>query len=134
MGIVHTHYQPDVVRFAHDHDIIMFCLPPHTTQDSQPLDISVFDSLKSHWAEACHTYLDQCHGQVITKYQFSSLFGESWMKAATPANLIAGFQKTGIYPFNSKAITVPEKLPAEEPDTQAPSPVPDHLTVLVEHQ
>ncbi len=32
------------------------------------------------------------------------------------------------YQFNPKAITVPEKLPAEEPNSQAPSPVldPDH--------
>ena len=31
-----THYQPEVVHFAKDHDIIMLCLPPHTCNPSHP--------------------------------------------------------------------------------------------------
>ena len=43
-----SHYQPDLVRFAKEHDIILFCLPPHTTHESQPLDVAVFTSLKQN--------------------------------------------------------------------------------------
>ena len=42
-----THYQPEVVRFAKDHDIIMLCLPLHTTHEAKPLDCGVFKPLKS---------------------------------------------------------------------------------------
>ena len=42
-----THYQPQAVRFAMEHDIIMLCLPPHTTHESQPLDVGVFAPLKT---------------------------------------------------------------------------------------
>ena len=51
-----SHYQPDLIRFARDHDIILFCLPPHTTHESQPLDASVFKPLKQNW-QACHEYV-----------------------------------------------------------------------------
>ena len=35
-----THYQPNVVRYAKENHIIMLCLPPHTTHETQPLGSS----------------------------------------------------------------------------------------------
>ena len=35
-----SHYEPSSVELAKENDIILFCLPPHTTQDSQPLVLS----------------------------------------------------------------------------------------------
>ena len=37
-----SHYEPASVEFANEENIILFCLPPHTTQDTQPLDCTVF--------------------------------------------------------------------------------------------
>ena len=44
-----THYKPEVIRLAKDNEEEMFCFPPHTTADSQPLDVGVFGPLKVHW-------------------------------------------------------------------------------------
>ena len=52
-----SHCQPDVVYFAWEHGIIMFALPPHTTADSQPMDVGCFGPLKKHWREVCHEYI-----------------------------------------------------------------------------
>ena len=41
-----THYQPQVIRFAMERSCIILCLPPHTTHESQPLDVGVFAPLK----------------------------------------------------------------------------------------
>ena len=41
-----THYQPQVINFTMKHECIILCLPPHTTHESQPLDVGVFVSLK----------------------------------------------------------------------------------------
>ena len=62
-----THYQPDVMHFAHDHDIVMLCLPPHTTHEAQPLVVGVFSSLKSQWTQVCRDYFHNNPGRVITK-------------------------------------------------------------------
>ena len=44
-----SHYQPAQIKFDKDQEIILFCLPPHTTHELQPLDTSVFKPLKQHW-------------------------------------------------------------------------------------
>ena len=92
------------MRLAKDHGVIMLCLPPPTTHESQPLDCGVFGPLKSQWCNVCHTFFQKNPGRVITKFQFSA----AWARAISPANIIAGFRTCGIYPFNPTAIKVPE--------------------------
>ena len=52
-----SHYQPQLIDYAKEYGIIIFCLPPHTTHESQPLDASVFKSLKQNWQQVCHQLL-----------------------------------------------------------------------------
>ena len=52
-----SHYQPELVQYAKEKDVILFCLPPHTTHESQPLDISVFKPLKKNGQNACHKFM-----------------------------------------------------------------------------
>lgn len=99
-----SHYQPELVRYARDNGVILFCLPPHTTHESQPLDASVFGPLKQHWSEACHDYIATHPGRVLTKYQFSPLLSTAWTATMTPQNITSGFRRCGIYPFNRDAI------------------------------
>ena len=99
-----SHYQPDLVKFAKEHDIILFCLPPHTTHESQPLDAAVFKPLKQNWQDACHDYIQSNPGKVITKYQFSALLRVAWEKTMMPTIICSGFRRCGVYPFNPQAI------------------------------
>ena len=43
---------------------------------------------------------------MITKFNFNTLFAEAWLKSLIPANIVAGFRKCGVYPYNPEAITV----------------------------
>ena len=99
-----SHFTLDLVQSAAEHQVIIFCLPPHTTADSQPLDTSCFGPLKSYWYQACRDYMFANPGRVITKFQFSHLFAQAWSKGMTINNITAGFRNTGIYPFNPGAI------------------------------
>ena len=73
-----SHYEPSSMELAKNNDLILFCLPPHTTQDSQPhttqdsqpLDCTVFGPLKRHWSTVCHEFLHNHPGIVINKYNF----------------------------------------------------------------
>ncbi len=49
-------------------------------------------------------FLKNNPGKVVTRYQFSELFREAWLKGMTMSNVIAGFKTTGIYPFNPQAL------------------------------
>ncbi len=90
-----AHIEPESVEFAREEEVIIFCLPSHTTQDSQPLDCMVFGPLKRHWTDVCHDFQQHNLGG---KLNFSALFAKTWLQALITANIIAGFKKCG---FNS---------------------------------
>ena len=92
------------LHFAKDNGIIIFCLPPHTTPECQPLDCSLFKPLKDKWREECHKFYAKNPGMVINKFNFCRIFRGAWLSAVNPENIISGFRKGGIYPYNRNAI------------------------------
>ncbi len=107
-----SHYTLDLIQSAKDNDVVIFCLPPHTTADSQPLDTSCFGPLKAYWSEACRKYMFKNPGRVLSKFQFSQLFSGAWSKGMSISNITMGFCNTGIYPFSRDALL--KKLPTSE--------------------
>ena len=99
-----THSDLISLKFANDHKVTIFCLPPHTTHECQPLDCSLFKPLKDYWRQECHKFYFKNPRSVISKLNFNSVFREAWLSAITPANVISGFRNTGVYPFNRHAI------------------------------
>ena len=65
-----THYQPNVIRATAKEQVIVFCLPPHTSHMTQPLDSSCFGALKRAWVDECHKYVSEHPGRVVTRYEF----------------------------------------------------------------
>ena len=102
-----SHYCPDFIRQACDSGVIVFCLPPHSTHVSQPLDASCFHALKVYWDQSCDEYMSTNPGKIVTIYTFSQLFAKAWHKAMTPQNIVSGFRVTGVYPVNRRAIVLP---------------------------
>ena len=66
-----SHFTLELIQTAVEKDVIIFCLPPHTIADSQPLDTLVFSPLKSYWSQACCDYKFANLGHV-TKFQVST--------------------------------------------------------------
>ena len=99
-----THYQLDVITKAKKNDVLVLCLPPHTTHATQPLDCGVFSPLKAQWSATCHDFIQKHPGKAISKFNFNKLFSQAWLKSLIPANLIAGFKTCGIYPFDRNAV------------------------------
>ena len=95
-----THIDLPSLKFARDQGIIIFCLLRHTTHKCQPLDCSLFKPLKEHWKQACHKFYCKDPGKVINKLNFNGIFQNAWLNSITPANVAAGFRKTGVYLFN----------------------------------
>jgi len=93
-----------MLEFAKNHGIIIFCLPPHTTHVCQPLDCSLFKSLKSQWKTECHYFYQKNPSLVISKFNFCTIFRDAWLKAITPYNIVAGFRKAGVFPLNREKI------------------------------
>ncbi len=95
-----SHFSPGFVEKAAEEQVIVFCLPPHTTHITQPLDKGCYGPLKMAWRQECQNFLTSNPGKVITIYQFSRLFHNAWDRAMTPSNVRSGFRITGIHPFD----------------------------------
>lgn len=94
----------ETLQFAEEHNIILFCLPPHTTHVLQPLDRCFFKSLKGHYYEACRYFVKNHKDRKLSRLNFGKLLGESWGKSATVQNALSSFRATGIMPFNPHII------------------------------
>ena len=44
-----SHYCPETIRMAAEHQVVLFALPPNTTHITQPLDCECFAPLKVAW-------------------------------------------------------------------------------------
>lgn len=104
-----SHITIDVIDLARENKIILFCLPPHTMHALQPLDVSVFKSLKSHFSKALSFAKKDF---VVSKREFARVVKNPFEKAFSMLNIKAGFAKCGIHPFNPNAIDQSKVLPS----------------------
>ena len=120
-----SHYSPQAVRFAFDHEIILFTLPPNTTHMTQPLDKGCFGPLKASWRKVCQQFVVSNPGRVVTRMSFSLLFTEAWKKSMSMQNIISSFRVTGIYPVDrSKLLPAVDSVPSEPPFIPLLTPTP----------
>ena len=103
-----SHYCPDLIRQAAAEQIVLLALPPHTTHFAQPLDNGCYGPLKMQWRQVCQEFCTSNPGRVVTLYDFSHLFGKTWLAAMTPSNIISSFKTTGICPFNRYSFHLPD--------------------------
>lgn len=94
----------EVLEYAEANEVILLCLPSHTTQFLQPLDCAFFKALKSYYYAAYNLFLRTNPTRAINRFQFGKLLAEAWEKAATVKNAVSAFRSTGIAPFNPNAI------------------------------
>ena len=107
-----SHINIDVVDLCHDNDIILFCLPPHTTHALQPLDVEVFKSLKDKFSKAVRALSFTKKNFVVLKREFSRVVKQPLDQAFCITNIKSGFSKCGIYPFNPDAIAKHIMIPS----------------------
>ena len=89
-----THFELRSLQFAKENNIIIFCLPPHTTHVCQPLDCSLFRPLNEHWKQECHKFYQKNPGLVISKFNFCRIFRPAWLiKQLLPQTLLQDLRK-----------------------------------------
>lgn len=95
----------NMLETARDNDVILLCLPSHTTSALQPLDVSVFGPFKKYYYAETNSFMRTNPQKKINRYNSGQLIAKAWIRAATPANAISGFRGSGIFPFNSNALS-----------------------------
>ena len=120
-----SHLTLKIIKLAKSNSVHIFCLPPHTTNQTQPLDKAVFKSMKAGHNRLCQKFMRENPGRVITRYDFCQIFKEVYNRELTMENIINGFRATGVYPFNPHAINA-EHLQQSAIETQLRVASGDH--------
>lgn len=95
-----SHVHINSLDFCKENGIVLLSFPPHCSHKLQPLDRSVYGPFKKAVNTACDSWMRNHPGQTMTIYDIPSIIRNAMPLAFTPSNIQAGFQKTGIYPFN----------------------------------
>lgn len=106
-------YSFEALEAAEESDIIILCLPSHTTQTLNPMDKAFCKPFNSAFAtEITNWYFDN-EGSCLNPYHLTKLLANTWSKFAVPAACISGFTSTGVYPHDLKIVA--ELLKPPEP-------------------
>ncbi|CAF4021304.1 unnamed protein product [Rotaria sp. Silwood1] len=82
------HFTVKVIEAARQNDIIIVCLPPHCTH------------VKTSWKKIVSSYFERTHRKTIRKIDHPTLLNKLYNVAFTPRQVVAGFTRTGIWPFD----------------------------------
>ena len=116
-----SHYSPSVINKAAKEGIILFCLPPHSTYLTQPLDKGYLFIFKRYWWEECHNYLSSNPEKVINKFTFCQVFwlAIAWSRSMTKENVISGFRYTGVFRINRPDVFTKTPVKSRMADLEA---------------
>jgi hypothetical protein len=124
-----SHTTSDFLDYAAEHNIIVVCLPPHTTHRLQPCDVAVFSPLSTAWKNAVDE--SWAMGIPVDRYNLLQTYGKARLIAFKDTTIKQSFLLTGIWPPNPDVIPVEAYGPSRATSTQLNLPgIPDQLSQL----
>ncbi len=126
MDSFESHCTLDFIDFCEQHKIVPFCIPPHSTQLLQPLDVVLFRSCKKAHRDILNEAMQSCCAN-FDKLEFLHALKRIRQKAFSATSIASAFRRTGIYPLNPEV--VPNQLLSKTSSTPEP---PDEAPDVVE--
>ena len=117
----HSHKSLEAIRFAQARGIHLITLPPHCTHKMHPLDCSYFSSLKAAYNREADSWMVANPGKRITVYHIAGLLKSAYLRTGTHEKAIKGFQKCGLFPYNSEVFSDDDYCAAEVTDEADPA-------------
>ncbi|ORU95132.1 MAG: hypothetical protein A6F71_10800 [Cycloclasticus sp. symbiont of Poecilosclerida sp. M] len=108
-----SHIDLDTSKFCQENGILLYCLPPHSSHITQPLDVGFFSALKGAWKKAVINYNCKHPGATVNKTTFSPVFREAYLQIVKPQTIMNAFKHSGIYPPNRHAIDERKLYPSQ---------------------
>jgi len=112
-----SHIDYTLLSYCEVNNIIVFCLPAHSTNLLKPLDVGLFCSLQLAYCKAVEEYFlsTSC---AISQDLYFPLYKQACMKAYTKHNIQAAFKVAGIVPFNRRVVLSQLQLPPRSPPSK----------------
>jgi hypothetical protein len=86
--------------------IILICLPAHSSHILQPLDVGVYGHVKRAWRRILNEFYETTNFKNLDKENFPSLLKKLYDDdcAFTRLHAIAGFHNSGLYPLDKQNV------------------------------
>ena len=94
-----THESAELQRYCYENHIILARLASHTSHKCQPCDVGPFGPLKTYYREEVER-LYRGGADHIGKPHFTLLYDRARRRAFTRRNIMSGWKKTGLNPWN----------------------------------
>lgn len=95
-----SHISLGAYELFREHNLQVLSLPPHVSHKMQPLDLTIFSSLKMAYNKECELYMVNNPGKRISQYEVAELFTKAYNKTANISKAVSGFRAAGIYPID----------------------------------
>jgi hypothetical protein len=109
-----THETLEIIEFCFENNILLCCLPSHTSHKLQPCDVAPLASLKAAYRDQVDR-LERGGVNTIGNEHFTALYSPARKVAFTLRNIKAGFAASGLFPFNSDRVLRSMPAPPAEP-------------------
>ena len=117
-----SHIGYELIDTAMKHNIVLMCLPPHTSHVLQPLDVTCFAPMKQEWKKALKHFKVSSGAMHVSKSEFLPLLKIVWEKSLLESHLRNGFKACGLHPLSREAISTTKLSPSPSTSNTAKQP------------
>ena len=78
-----SHLYIEAIDFTHENDIVIFAIPPHTSNNIQSFNRTAFGPFKLYFSQSMNSWMIHNPGKPITINDLAPLICSSWDKAAS---------------------------------------------------
>ncbi|XP_038855133.1 uncharacterized protein LOC120052350 [Salvelinus namaycush] len=116
-----SHLSLQGMDYCKANGVVLLSFPPHCSHKLQPLDRSVYGPLRRYINSAIDCWIKTYPGKTVSIYDLPGIVATALPSAVTPANIMAGFHCTGIWPLNPTVFTEADFSPAFVTGRPAPT-------------
>ena len=118
-----SHLSLRAVRMAIEHGVHLLALPSHSTRILQPLDVYTLKYVKQEWKKLVWER-NKTTSTKMEKSDFVQLFAKLYEYALIPAHCSTAFAKSGIFPYDPRAVKRDKIIKHALASTMTPSELP----------
>jgi hypothetical protein len=119
-----SHFTHGFIGYAVEHNIHIFCYPPHTTHILQGLDVAVFGAFKKIWGQKRAWWISDNFPAPFGKSAWLTVWSDAFLEVMKESTICAAFRATGFVPYNPSIITNKMVAPSIEHSSTGSLPVP----------
>ena len=112
-----SHVTNEAIEFCIAKDIVLLCLPAHSTHLLQPLDVGIFLPLTISYKSELEALCNCQFGWTIDKIRFIEIFLRARDRIMSSSNILGAWSKAGLFPHCPEAVLsrLPQQI--ERPHT-----------------